>query len=258
MLDRVILHYLKQGKGINRLKGLFRLAKNIKSIEEFSREAKKFALLGGKVDEISPYLKEKTESAGVNFGQYFWQDLVVAQEVNRLSPKNHLDVGSRIDGFIAHVATTRPITFLDIRPLQSLVPNVTFLQGDILTFRSEIRYELVTSLHVLEHIGLGRYGDEINPNGHLQAFERLVNCADIAGRIWVSFQVAERTITQFNGQRIIGFLEPLHWAQTLNLKLEKFVYLGNDEILKEFDGDSLPMLRPTTGSLGIYFFRRNP
>jgi len=256
MLRKVFGFYLKQGKGTNRLRGILRFIRNYRFILQFTQEAREFQLLGGSIDEISPYLHEKTDTAGVNFGQYFLQDLLVAQEVYRLSPRNHLDVGSRVDGFIAHVATTHKITFLDIRSLTNTVPNVTFLQGDILSFKSKVRYELVTSLHVLEHIGLGRYGDTLEPLGHIKAFEKLVEAADYDGKIWISFQVSEQTITQFNGQRLIGWLEPLDWAGKLGLKLEKFYYLNDEEVFQTYNEESIKTMKPVAGNLGIYFFTK--
>ena len=45
----------------------------------------------------------------------------------------HVDVGSRVDGFVAHVAAFRPIQVVDIRRLSNTVPNVTFLQADFMS-----------------------------------------------------------------------------------------------------------------------------
>ena len=62
-----------------------------------------------------PILTDFTDSAGVMSGHYFHQDLVVAQKIFEAQPRRHVNVGSRIDGFVTHVATFRPIEIIDIR-----------------------------------------------------------------------------------------------------------------------------------------------
>ena len=54
----------------------------------------------------------------------------MSQLIFENSPKNILDIGSRIDGFVAHVLTFREIDVLDIRPLEgkiktSILRNMT-------------------------------------------------------------------------------------------------------------------------------------
>lgn len=50
-----------------------------------------------------PIVDEFFSSAGTASGHYFHQDLLVANLVYKHKPDLHLDVGSRIDGFIAHL-----------------------------------------------------------------------------------------------------------------------------------------------------------
>src|SRR4030042_4100129 len=81
-----------------------------------------------------PYLclEDRFDKSGTAKGHYFHQDLLIARNIFKNNPNIHVDVGSRIDGFIAHVASFRFIEVLDIRPLESTIPNVKFLQCDLM------------------------------------------------------------------------------------------------------------------------------
>ena len=76
-------------------------------------------------------------------------------------------MGSRIDGFVAHVAAFREIEVFDIRPLTHKIPGVVFRRVDILDLPEALENycDSLSSLHALEHVGLGRYGDPIDAEG---------------------------------------------------------------------------------------------
>jgi hypothetical protein len=72
-----------------------------------------FKNAGGKVTRKYMILKDYNEQAGSASGHYFHQDLLVASFIQKSSPERHIDVGSRIDGFVAHVASFRKIEILE-------------------------------------------------------------------------------------------------------------------------------------------------
>lgn len=76
-------------------------------------------------------LTEWNETSG-GLGAYFLQDLTVARWIRDAAPTRHVDVGSRIDGFVANVATFREIEVLDIRPAPGEVAGVIFHQLDLM------------------------------------------------------------------------------------------------------------------------------
>ncbi len=73
-----------------------------------------------------PCLGDRFNNAGKATGHYFHQDLLVARRIYQNNPSLHIDIGSRIDGFVAHVASFRNIEIIDVRPLAYKIPNVTF------------------------------------------------------------------------------------------------------------------------------------
>jgi len=79
-----------------------------------------------------PQPEDRFADAGTMRGTYFHQDLLIAQRIFEAEPRRHLDVGSRVDGFVAHVASFRRIEIVDIRPLRSTVPEISFLRADVM------------------------------------------------------------------------------------------------------------------------------
>lgn len=124
---------------------------------------------------LSPIFSEKFSSNGNVKNQYFIQDLYIASLIFKNNPALHVDFGSRVDGFVAHVASFRTIEVFDFRPQAEKISNIIFKKADIMKIEEQyVNYcDSVSSLHVFDNIGLGRYGDPINPCGHLIAFDNM-------------------------------------------------------------------------------------
>lgn len=179
-----------------------------KSSKWYLRDLKCFSdKLGGAEFPISKYpcLFEKHTEAGLSHSVYFIQDLYVAQKVYNNNPNKHVDVGSRIDGFVAHLATFREVELLDIRDLDSGIPNVFFKQADLMDERNiPTEYcDSISSLHALEHFGLGRYGDNIDPEGHLKGFRNITRMLKPYGIFYFSVPIGIQRI-EFNAHRVFG------------------------------------------------------
>jgi hypothetical protein len=82
-----------------------------------------------------PVLTDKSEAGGELSGIYFHQDLLAARRIFQNNPHKHVDIGSRTDGFVAHVATFRAIEIFDIRNIKSTVQNIIFKQADLMDAR---------------------------------------------------------------------------------------------------------------------------
>ena len=71
-----------------------------------------------------PVLDERFSKSGTMTGHYFHQDLFVANKIYFENPERHVDIGSRTDGFVAHVAVFREIEIIDIREQSRKVRNI--------------------------------------------------------------------------------------------------------------------------------------
>ena len=156
-------------------------------------------------DEVHPILQEKDEEGGTMKGAYFHQDLYVAQQIYKANPKKHLDIGSRTDGFVAHVASFREIEIIDIRPIRSRVKNIVFQQADLMQLPEGLKdyCDSVSSLHALEHFGLGRYGDPIDYYGHLKGIGNITKILKTGGVFYFSVPIGPQRI-EFNEQRVFS------------------------------------------------------
>jgi len=122
------------------------------------------------------------------------------------APKRHADIGSRVDGFVAHVAVFRDIEVFDIRPLKTTAQGITFKQLDILgPVPLELigAYDSVSCLHALEHFGLGRYGDPIDAQGHARALANIVKLLKPKGKLYLSVPIGTQRI-EFNAHRVFS------------------------------------------------------
>ena len=145
---------------------------------------------------------ERFSDAGGATGHYFHQDLWVANRLFKTDTTRHVDVGSRLDGFIAHILPFCSVTFVDLRPISLSHDNFSFVQGTInaLPFPNASVASL-SCLHVIEHIGLGRYGDEVDPDGHRKAAAELVRVLAPGGRLYLGTPVGRQRLV-FDAHRI--------------------------------------------------------
>jgi hypothetical protein len=156
----------------------------LRYLPQFISDVKEFKRQGGKIGRYYPILTDYKDSAGSARGHYFHQDLLVAGYIHERHPGRHIDVGSRIDGFVAHVASFRKIEVIDIRPLDPTGhENIVFVQADLMKNDPRLieSTDSMSCLHALEHFGLGRYGDRIDPEGHMVGIKNLVSMLKIGG-----------------------------------------------------------------------------
>ncbi|NQU54975.1 MAG: DUF268 domain-containing protein [Bacteroidetes bacterium] len=160
-------------------------------------------------------------------GHYFHQDLYVARLINLANPKKHLDIGSRTDGFIAHVASFREVELIDIRPIKSKVKNICFRKADLLELPSDlIDYcDSISSLHAIEHFGLGRYGDPIDYFGYLKAISNITKILRSGGRFYFAVPIGPQRI-EFNAHRVFS-LEYLINILSENYEINSFSYVDD-------------------------------
>lgn len=186
------------------------------------------------VGRLFPCLGDDGASSGTAKGHYFHQDLLVARRIFASKPNIHVDVGSRVDGFVAHVACFRPIEVFDVRPLVSSTPNIRFVQGDLMApLEDKMRgyCDSLSCLHALEHFGLGRYGDPLNANGHLLGLDNLHAMLAAGGTLYLSVPIGPQRV-EFNAHRVFA-VEYLLGCFQGRFRIDRFSFVDDAGDLHE-------------------------
>ena len=227
----------------------------------YYRDRKKFIKMGGVIDKNYPIIKDfKDTQAGSFNSHYFHQDLLVASLIFKNNPQKHIDIGSRIDGFVAHVASFRSIEVMDIRDT-NIIGHANIISRKINVMEEiDLKYHNITDslscLNAIEHIGLGRYKDPIEPNGHVKGFNNLIKILKPTGYLYISFPIGVRNAVHFNAHRIFAPKDIFLWAENKKcLKLERFDFV-DDQAMLHLDIDLQNSNIKTDFGCGIYTFKK--
>lgn len=234
-----------------------RLRSIFKHYPMFRKHKKEWLAQGGKITHNYMILDDYRGSAGTAKGHYFHQDLLVANFIFKDNPKRHIDIGSRVDGFVAHVASFRKIEVIDIRPLpQSEHKNIQFNQADLMKPQDIGETESLSCLHAIEHFGLGRYTDPIDVNGHEKGINNLVKLVKQGGRLYISFPIGYEDEVHFNAHRVFHPKSILAIPSIAeNMDLIRFDYIDdNGDLHLNTEVDSA--VRKTKYGCGIYTFAK--
>lgn len=212
------------------LRGIPIFLKNLYKIKGQAKEEKTSFPFG----KLYPCLEDRYKESGTASGHYFYQDLLVAGRIFRNNPARHVDIGSRIDGFIAHVASFREIEVFDIRDLKIGIQNIKFRRADIMDVSFDlIDYcDSVSCLHALEHFGLGRYGDEVNYNGHLIGLKNISGMLKRNGKFYLSVPIGAQRV-EFDAHRVFSLRYLLDLLKDKYV-IDSFSYVNdNGDLIEE-------------------------
>ena len=248
---------LRRALAVAQLAGVdpLRLAASLSGIRPYLRDWREYKRSGGELRfrDALPALADRHAQSGTASGEYFHQDLWAARKIFLANPASHVDVGSRVDGFIGHLLSFRAVTVVDVRPLDSVVNSLTFVQddGSMLTTFDDQSVESLSSLHAVEHFGLGRYGDPVDPSGHLRAIQSFARVCAPGGTVYFSCPIGEQR-TYFNGNRVLDPVEVMERFSPLHL--EDFAHVDAAGALCV--GSSPLDLRSGQAGCGLFEFRR--
>jgi len=174
-----------------------------------------------------PCLSDRFSESGSINTHYFHQDLYVSQRVFELAPEKHVDIGSRVDGFVSQVASYRNVEVFDIRPLTTEIRNIKFLQADIMEENFSVKEycDSLSCLHALEHFGLGRYSDPIRVDGHIRGLKNLAEILKVGGTLYLSVPIGKDRV-EFNAHRIFSIDTILKLAKPY-FQFKRFSYIDD-------------------------------
>lgn len=171
------------------------------------------------IDRKRFYARDRVAQAG-SVNHYFWQDLWAAQHIYKNRPEVHFDIGSRIDGFIADILSFgQKVNLIDVRPLNVSIPGLCFTQADAkcLDGIENDSIESLSALCSLEHFGLGRYGDAIDPEACFKSFDAIQNKVVAGGQIYIAVPVGKEGV-EFNAHRVFSPITVINEFSRCTLK----------------------------------------
>lgn len=221
---RAVVHTLADqfGFGLHWVVGLWRLAGFARDYARFSRinRGSAFALHGR---DIFPCLTDCTAITPIE-PTYFLQDTWFARKIAEQRPVNHVDVGSSAKS-MALVAQFVPVTLVDIRPVEIELGGFAFMRGSVLALPFiDGALASLSSLCVIEHIGLGRYGDPFDARGSEKAAAELSRVLARGGNLYVSVPVDAECCIYFNAHRAFTRDYLLALFPGLELMEERYIY----------------------------------
>jgi hypothetical protein len=155
---------------------------------------------------------------------YFYQGAWLARRIDPAKVARHVDIGSSVLTMSVLSAQTTTI-FVDYRPLKATLPGLCSVAGNILNLPfADDSIESLSCLHVIEHIGLGRYGDPIDPQGSMKAALELQRIVGHGGKLFLSLPVGRERVC-FNAHRVHAPTTVL--AMFSRMKLVEFSYVDD-------------------------------
>ena len=180
----------------------------------------------GKIS-FKPSLQDFDEQSGT-ISEYTIQDLFIAQKIFLNKPIHHVDIGSRVDGFIANIATFMNVEIFDIRNLDSFNSSIKFKKLDIFSSSFPKNYtKSLSCLHTIEHFGLGRYGDLLMKDGLEKGLYKLSKLLKKDGLLYFSTPVGDERV-EFNSNWIFDLNRILEISKANNLFIKEFYYLDKN------------------------------
>jgi SAM-dependent methyltransferase len=204
----------------------------LRQYEEFKKDDRRFE---SDENDLFPCLNDATENTNFD-AHYTYHPAWAARIVRDINPPKHIDISSILH-FSTMLSAFIPVEFYDFRPVDLNLSNLTLGAVNLndLPFATN-SIESLSCMHTLEHIGLGRYGDELNAEGDLKAIAELKRVVKIGGSLIIVTPIGKPKL-QFNAHRIYSY--------------EMIIEYFSDFLLKDFSlvNDSSQFISPANPNL---------
>ena len=167
-------------------------------------------------DERYPQLNDKISTTPFD-AHYIYHPAWAARIVAEVHPTKHIDIASYLP-FCTILSAFVPVEFYDYRPAELTLKGLTNGQADLTKLPFEDNsIESLSCMHTVEHIGLGRYGDPIDPNGDLKAISELIRVLAKEGNLLFVVPVG-KSLIKFNAHRIYSYDQIADYFSPLKIK----------------------------------------
>lgn len=227
---------------------------NIPRLIQFYSSYKKYKLLTNaeelNISDFYPCLNDNTPTTPFD-AHYFYQGVWAFLKIKESGVENHVDVGSEIR-WVGLLSTITKVTFVDIRPFETNLKDLNVKRGSILNIPFEDNsVDSLSCLHVTEHIGLGRYGDKLDPEGTKKACKELSRILAVKGNLYFSVPVGKQK-TYFNAHRVHSPRTIIEYFKNLEL-IELSGITDSGRFIENIEID---VLENSNYTCGLFCFRK--
>ena len=173
------------------------------TLQEYERQLKVYSSLMSRPINIYPKpILEDDKSGYMADGHYYYMNRWAFKKILKARPESHVDYGSQLD-WIGIISEITKVTCYDIRQMYlEDEENVKFRIGSVTDTKLESdSIGSLSCLHVAEHIGLGRYGDALDPEGTIKACKELARVLKPSGSLYFAIPVGVEA-ELFNAHRV--------------------------------------------------------
>lgn len=191
--------------------------------KKLSKNERRFEL---RFSQQYPCLDDRTKMT--SFDPHYAYHLAWAARVLAAhKPEKHVDISSGLP-FSLMVSAFIPVEFYDIRPVEMKLPNLSCGKADLVELPfADNSIKSLSCMHTIEHVGLGRYGDALDPNGDIKAMKELQRVLAPGGLLLFVVPVGQPKM-RFNAHRIYSYEQVCSYFKAL--KLVVFDLLPDDHI----------------------------
>lgn len=169
-----------------------------------------------KMKDFYPQLRDKTIKTGFD-RHYVYHTSWAARKVKEINPIKHIDISSSLY-FCGILSAFVPVDFYDYRPADLKLSNLKSKEGNLHSLPFETNsIDSISCMHTIEHVGLGRYGDPIDPNGDIKAINELKRVTAEGGNLIFVTPVGKPKI-EFNAHRIYSYEQIISYFHGFELK----------------------------------------
>lgn len=171
-----------------------------------------------------PCLNDATSNTGFD-SHYLFHTAWAARILAKNKPTLHIDISSCLR-FVSLVSAFIPIHFYDYRPAKLNLSGLQCSKADLMNLPfPDNSVESLSCMHVIEHIGLERYGDPYDPQGDLKAIAELKRVIARDGSLFFVVPLGEKSTIQYNAHRIYTYQQVLSYFS--DMKLVDFSYIND-------------------------------
>ena len=151
-----------------------------------------------------PCLHDVTSTTSFD-AHYIYHTAWATRLIIQNRPEYHIDISSALY-FVTLLSSLIPVRFYDYRPAKITLSGLTCSRADITALPfTDGDVESISCMHVVEHIGLGRYGDEYDPQGDIKAISELKRVVADNGSLYFVVPIGGQAVLQFNAHRIYTY-----------------------------------------------------